>query len=590
MHRILPPAEVTISYTSGELIRDIARLVAPYRWRFFVASFLRLVGDLVWLYPPIALATIVTFLTTYTPGEPLTPVWVPLLLWIGALIVRGAGHFVAKYEGIKLSERVALESSLAGLRHMFRLDMLWHERENSGNKLKRVTNGSVALSQILRMWFMNVIEIVVNFVGVSLILLNVDPWVLLFLCVFAVSFFTISFAMTKRAAAASYLVNEQEEEVQGLQFEAVNNVRSVKVMGIIEPLHRMLTKSTDVLYQRIRTRVWRFQTRNGFLYIWGYGFNIGIIAFIIWGISQGRYELGLLILFHGYFGRIWESVSEFATLLQDFTTAKYSISRMQDVLDEPVTIDADEGKGPVPAGWKEIALKDVSFTYGGNAVLNDVSFTVRRGEKVGIVGLSGAGKSTLFKLLLKEREEYTGEITVDEVPLKDIRRSDYFMHVSAVLQDTEVFNLSLKDNIVIARGDDDEDALARAIDIAHVRDFIPKLAHGLDTLIGEKGVKLSGGERQRLGIARAIYKEPELLLLDEATSHLDLESEEKIRDSLASFFKNVTAIVIAHRLTTIREMDKILVMEKGSIIESGSYDELMEKKGRFHELWEKQKL
>jgi ATP-binding cassette subfamily B protein len=344
------------------------------------------------------------------------------------------------------------------------------------------------------------------------------------------------------------------------------------------------------LYARIKTRVWRFQSRNTLLYLWGYGFNIGILTFIAWGIYEGRYELGLLVLFYGYFGRIWESVSELSSLTQDFITAKYSIARMRDVLDEPVTIDSDEGKVPVPPKWEEMRFENVSFSYEDSVALSDISFTVRRGEKVGIVGLSGAGKSTLFKLLLKEREEYTGTIAFDGIPLKEIARSSYFSHISAVLQDTEVFNLSLKDNIVIARGEEDARALENALEIAHVSDFLHKLPDGMDTLIGEKGIKLSGGERQRLGIARAVYKEPEILLLDEATSHLDLESEEKIQDSLHRFFETVTAIVIAHRLTTIREMDTILVMEGGRIVEQGSFEELSARKGRFWELWQKQKL
>ena len=135
-----------------------------------------------------------------------------------------------------------------------------------------------------------------------------------------------------------------------------------------------------------------------------------------------------------------------------------------------------------------------------------------------------------------------------------------------------------------------DELLEKALTVSHVKDFLDKLPEGVDTLIGEKGVKLSGGERQRLGIARAIFKQPQILLLDEATSHLDLESEEKIKDSLHLFFENITALVIAHRLTTIREMDKIIVIEKGVILEQGSFDELYKKKGRFYELWEKQKF
>ena len=185
-----------------------------------------------------------------------------------------------------------------------------------------------------------------------------------------------------------------------------------------------------------------------------------------------------------------------------------------------------------------------------------------------------------------------GEIKIDDVSINTIKADDYLSRVSVVLQDTEVFNLSLKDNITIVRPEKEHERalLERTLTVSHVKDFVAKLKDGVNTLIGEKGIKLSGGERQRLGIARAVFKEPEILLMDEATSHLDIESEKKIQDSLHEFFKNVTAIVIAHRLTTIKLMDRILVIEKGKIIENGSFDELYAKKGRFYELWEKQQL
>ncbi len=217
---------------------------------------------------------------------------------------------------------------------------------------------------------------------------------------------------------------------------------------------------------------------------------------------------------------------------------------------------------------------------------------MNRGEKIGLVGLSGAGKSTIFKLLLKERENYEGEIYVDDVPLRTISKQDYFTRTAIVLQDTEVFNFSLRDNVTISNFDHAANAglLDKALTVAHVNEFARALPQGIDTKIGEKGVKLSGGEKQRVGLARAVFKDPQLLLLDEATSHLDVESEEKIQDSLHQFFQSVTAIVIAHRLSTIKEMDKIVVLEGGKIIEQGSFAALQKQKGRFSELWAKLKV
>ncbi|VVB51554.1 Trehalose/maltose import ATP-binding protein MalK [uncultured archaeon] len=204
------------------------------------------------------------------------------------------------------------------------------------------------------------------------------------------------------------------------------------------------------------------------------------------------------------------------------------------------------------------------------------------------MGPSGAVKSTLFKLLLKLHENYEGEILVDDVPLKEIDRASYIRGVAVVMQDTEVFNLSLKENIEIVR--EDKGDIDKALSVANVDEMLPRLPDGINTIIGEKGVKLSGGEKQRLGIARAIYRDPQILFLDEATSNLDARTEVTIRQALKHMFQNFTTIVIAHRLSTIKEMDRVIVLNNGEIVEVGHFNDLVKKKGLFFELWQKQKL
>ncbi|MDP9249666.1 MAG: ABC transporter ATP-binding protein/permease [bacterium] len=580
------------AYSSLQMVKDLWELVRPYKWRFWLASLIRLLGDLANLVPVFALASIVTFLSNYEFGSPLAYVWLMLGFWLAAVIVRNLSQFFSKYLGYWVGEKVAVDATLKTMRHMFMLDMAWHERENSGNKIKRINNAGQAFYKIIWVWFSDIIEITVNLIAIGIIIANFDHTVLFVLIFFVVTYFIISFLITKKAAIASYKVNQQEENVSGVLFEAINNIRTVKVMSMARTLYDIIAGSTEELMQRIKIRIKWFQFRHALLMFWAGAFKVSIVGIIVLGIVNGHYEVGFLILFNGYFSALRESIDELSTATQDLVVSRLSISRMKDILNEPVTIDREEGKVALPENWRKIEFKNVSFSYADNKALEDISFEVNRGEKIGIVGLSGAGKSTLFKLLLKEREKFTGDILFDGLSLKNIRKEDYFRQVSVVMQDTEVFNFSLRDNITITNDSekDNEKLLAQALDVAHIREVAGKLPQGLETVIGEKGVKLSGGERQRLGIARAIFKNPKMLLLDEATSHLDLESEEKIKDSLHKFFENVTAIVIAHRLTTIKEMDKILVIEDGRLIESGSFQELTVKRGRFFELWEKQKL
>ena len=587
-----PSQSNLINYSSWELLQDIWKELKPYRARFFLATMIRAAGDLAWLYPAFAFASIITFLTHYKQGDSLGPILVIIWLWLLATIARSLSQFFSKSLGYSVSERVKVSSIRHTIQHLFLLDMAWHERENSGNKIKRIQNAGDGFNQIIRLWFNNIIEITVNLVAINIILARFDYKILGLILGFLISYFLLSALMRKQYKEAAYRVNIQEEEINGLLFEAINNIRTVKVMAMAKGLYAQVVKGTEVLLEKLGVRIFWYQSRGALLSFWAGMFKIVITIWIIFGIIKGHYELGFLMLFNSYFTNLRMSIDELSTASIDFASSRLSIARMKMILNEPIQIDNDKDKGPFPSNWESIKVQNLSFSYENNQVLHNLSFEVKRGEKVGIVGLSGAGKSTLFKLLLKERESFEGDILFDDLSITRIKKTDYFNHVSVVLQDTEVFNFSLKDNITITsiQEKDNEDLLTQALATAHITELVHKLPQGLDTLIGEKGVKLSGGERQRLGIARAIFKQPDILFLDEATSHLDLESEEKIRDSLHLFFENVTAIVIAHRLTTLKEMDKILVLEGGQIIESGSFYTLYAKQGRFFELWEKQKL
>lgn len=581
------------AYSTSMLLRDLWQLLQPYKYRYALATVLRAAGDIVKLYPAYAIATIVSMLGNASSTD-MFPVLARLILFAGiAHVFYVLCREGAKYLGYQVSERLSLDVQVQTLRHLFRLDLLWHERENSGNKLKRMQKGGDGVKQILHIWLTNMIEVSVNFIGITVIIAAFDRGVALLMLGFMLVYYIASVRITRKAVRAQHNVNIGEEEFDGLAFEAVNNIRTVKVLGMAGPLLGRTNIKASNVFSFIRQRIFWYRLREMILATYGYVFFLCVVSVIAWGILNARYDVSFLVLFVQYFIKIWENTEELARVTQDFMAAKVGVGRMMLTLREPLGIDDDTGKQTFPADWKSIEIKNIRFEYRkDNPVLHDISLTIRRGERVGIVGVSGAGKSTLFKLLLKEHEHYQGGISIGGIPLRQISRSSYFMRSAVVLQDTEVFNFSLKDNITLANPGEEHNAnlLKQSLETAHVSDFIHKLRQGLETFIGEKGVKLSGGEKQRVGIARAVFKQPEILFLDEATSHLDVESEEKIRDSLHTMFQNVTAIVIAHRLSTIKEMDRIVVMENGRIIEQGPFEELYAKKGRFWELWEKQKF
>jgi ATP-binding cassette, subfamily B, heavy metal transporter len=581
-----------MEYSYKRVFAFLYQFLKPYWLTLLISTILTGIASTTILYGAYAFSKIVDFAVGYTPGASFEPLITIIIIWALAIIVYWVATFVSKYNGIVAAERASLDADIAAVRHLSKIDIAWHDKENSGAKMRRIQRGTASIVELTKIWLRTIIEIVVKFVGAIIIISRFDRLLAVLLIVYMFIYYLISRFFRKRGVAALQKVNLKDEEVTGLYFEIISNIRSVKVLGMARTVLDHARTHGGEMIDRIKSRVFWFQGAGFGEGLWEGLIRISFITFVVWGILQGKYEVGFLVLFYGYFNSLSNSVGQFSWVAQDIDNARANIGRLTDIFDQPITIDNDDGKQSFPKSWDGIHIKNLSFTYGDTPVLSKVSFDIKKGEKIGIVGLSGAGKTTLFKLFLKEYENYEGEILIGASSLKTITKSSYIKHATAVLQETEVFNMPLRENIVLANEDkrDDQALLDRSLSIAHVTDFIPKLPQGIETKIGEKGVKLSGGEKQRLGIARAVFKEPEILFLDEATSHLDIESEQKIQDSLKKFFKDVTAVVIAHRLSTIKEMDRILVIEKGTIIESGTFDELYQQSGRFRELWDKQKI
>lgn len=570
-------------------MKDIWSFVRPYKTKFFLGTFLRAFGDILWLFPPWALAEIITFASEHKNGEPILYVWHLFFL----LAIVSVLHFVcfqwAKYFVYQVAENTNIDVQNTTIKHLHAVDLDWHEKETSGSKIQRIWKAGQSMNTIIRVYIDLIIESTINLVVILCILSTFYLSISLFLLLFFLSYYFLSRFLVRKAVQQSHAVNIEWENYSGIAFESINNISTIKSLRVSDGIFPFLTTISGTLSRKIRKRIFYYRTRGAILGMYQDMFRLGVLSFVVWLVVQGKLEVGVIALVLLYFGKIEASASEFSESYSEFATAKIAILRMKEVLNIPPIVE-NSGTKSFPVHWKKLIFQDVGFSYRGKKVLNHFSLEIPRGKKVGIVGISGAGKSTLFKLLLKLYHPSEGRIIFDNVPLENIKRSSYMKNVSVVPQETELFHLSLEKNITISESQKDTERFQKALRIAHVEDFLHKLPDGIHSLVGEKGIRLSGGEKQRVGIARAIYRNPEILLLDEATSHLDVESEKKIQEALHSFFQNITAIVIAHRLSTIREMDSIVVIENGSVLEQGTFDELLRKKGKFAYLWERQQF
>jgi ATP-binding cassette subfamily B protein len=265
--------------------------------------------------------------------------------------------------------------------------------------------------------------------------------------------------------------------------------------------------------------------------------------------------------------------------------AAASIERIKELLDAPITLASAENPVAVPKGTPEIALENVTLAYGDTTVLHDLNLIAEPGKTTALVGASGAGKSTIFNLLTRLVDPQTGAVKVGGIATRDLSLDDLRGLFSVVTQEALLFDETLRENILLGRTDVTDEQMSRVLAAAHVADFIPNLPHGLDTKVGPRGSALSGGQRQRVVIARALLRDTPVLLLDEATSALDAQSEQVVQEALDKLSAGRTTIVIAHRLSTIRGADKIVVMDRGRVMDQGTHEELLERGGIYADLY-----
>lgn len=430
------------------------------------------------------------------------------------------------------------------------------------------------------------LQIFVILIGVFVVLFQQSLTIgTIFLGLVVVYMTTVAFFIKKKIKY-DLLEAEQDSRISGRLADVFGNISAVKFFSARSREIKSFGRYTDEGAERSR-RAWYFGAKIEIVQnIFSFIIHSTLLYLMIRLWINGDISTGTVVLVQTYMvivlSRLWE-------LSKQLTRFMKSASDMKELIDIfEVVPDILDPKNPEKLKMNKghIIFKDVSFRYANSRdVLNNFNLEITPGERVGLVGHSGAGKSTLTRLLLRSSDVTGGAITIDGQDIRNVTQDDLRSVISYVPQEPILFHRPIKENIAYGRPDASEEEIIEVAKKAHAHEFVSSLAKGYDTLVGERGVKLSGGERQRVAIARAMLKDSPILILDEATSSLDSVSEHYIQDAFTELMKGKTTIVIAHRLSTIQKMNRIIVLDEGVIVEQGTHQELLIKKGVYADLW-----
>ena len=423
--------------------------------------------------------------------------------------------------------------------------------------------------------------------GVLISLIFVAPVLAAIFAVWIVIYLSFAFFLTRKKIKYDIAEATADSRVTGRLADVITNILNLKMFG---SRGKEIKSFSDVTSdeQTARLRAWMFGNNIWLLQ----SVLLAILEFV--GIGMSLYlwraniiSAGTIVLVQLYIGYMWHNLWNISKAMARITKDFANASELVEIFETPIEIADPVNPEPLRIADGKININAITFRYGKDArrVLEDFFLAIPSGQRIGLVGHSGAGKTTITKLLLRFADVDHGSITIDGQNIRDITQDDLRSKIAYVPQDPILFHRSLRENIAYGNPDVTEDEILEASKKAHAHEFIEKLSMGYETLVGERGIKLSGGERQRIAIARAMLKNAPILILDEATSSLDSVSERYIQDALRELMKNRTTIVIAHRLSTVQNLDRIIVIRHGKIVEDGTHAELLEKSGVYANFW-----
>ena len=580
---IRPGAECIKCQSKGKLLSKLLKYVKPQAGLLIAALIMSVMSTALALLPPSLTQMLVDdILPNKNTSGLVTIVLVLLGSYVTGTLLNGFRGYTLRIAGDRIV-RYLRNDVYEKAQH---LPMKFYDKTSTGSVINRISGDTNTIQAFMLRISQEIIVQFFMLVGITVIMFLKD-WKLSLLALCPVPIVVLGAKYFGRKIAPFYRrIWKRWAAVSSVLTDTIPCVRVVKSFAGEKRATEKFKRYNDEWYKvdtssaKITTAfpaTVNFIVTCGSLLIWGIGGT--------WTINgYGGLSVGLLVAFLSYVSMFYGPVNFFAYLSDSYQGALASAERVLDILDaEP---EPDLGKGNCPERIKgKIEFKNVNFSFDrAKKTLSDINLVIEPGDIVGIVGTTGSGKSTLINLFLRFYDNYEGEILLDGVNIKDIDLSYYRSRIGYVQQEPMMFSDTIFNNIAYGVPDAHIEQVINAADIANAHDFIILQPDGYDSMLGERGVGLSGGERQRISIARAVLKNPSILVFDEATASVDSETESQIQEAIERLISGRTTLMIAHRLSTLRKANKIVVVDKGRIIECGTHDELMEKKGKFYRL------
>ncbi len=569
---------------------SVIKMIWPYLWeyrrRMAVAFVLLISAKLAVVAMPLALKQIVDGLDSSL--NPLVTVPIAMVVAYGMLRF-GSVFFAEARDAVfsRVTERAMRRVVLKVFRHLHSLELDFHLSRQTGGISRDIDRGSNGFSFLMRMMVFNIVPTLIEISLVAAILLfNFSIWyaLVVVVCVGIYIYFTILTTEWRNRYVRE--TNQLDSQANTRAIDSLLNYETVKYFGNEEYEASQYDKNLATWETaRLKTRMTLMILNSGQAFI----ISLGIIL-MLWlaaeDVASGAMTLGSLVMINAYILQLFMPLNFLGMVYREVRKALTDIENMFGLLKkQPKIVDQPEASNLVTRGGA-IQFDSVNFAYHPDReILKRVSFSVEPGQKVAIVGPSGSGKSTIARLLFRFYDVQSGQISIDGQPIDQVTQHSLRQAIGVVPQDTVLFNDTIYNNVAYGRPGSSREEVLQAIELANLNDFIDALPEGIDTVVGERGLKVSGGEKQRIAIARVILKRPPILLFDEATSALDSDNEQAILNAFDSLSKDHTSLVIAHRLSTIIDADNILVMRKGEVVEQGTHTELLAQQGVYAGMW-----